>query len=323
MLDGVIVIDKPSGWTSHDAVARVKATLRAKKVGHLGTLDPVATGVLPLVVNGATRFARILEGTAKVYRATLKLGEETDTLDSEGRVTETRDPSGLSAAEINAAFAAFVGTISQIPPMYSSVKRGGVPLYKLARKGMVVEREPKEVEIASIDVLSVALPLVEFRLACSRGTYVRTLCSDMGRRLGCGAHMVGLRREASGAFTLDQALSPESGADLLEGAVIPLGVALGRALDRMKAFDVSAAAAVGLKNAATVTVRGEHAFFASLKHKEMVRFVSCGSLAAVAEFVEHGEEPSTGVFSVAKVFKEGTSAADALRIGHNLLDLRR
>ncbi len=159
-MNGVIVADKPAQWTSHDVVAKVKRTLKASKVGHLGTLDPRATGVLPLVINGATKFARFLDGGEKVYEATLKLGVETDTLDAEGKVTSTGDTTALDDAGILEAFESFKGPITQIPPMFSSVKVSGTPLYKLARKGMVVERASKEVEIFDLVVTDISVPYV-------------------------------------------------------------------------------------------------------------------------------------------------------------------
>lgn len=318
MNDGVIIIDKPEGWTSHDVVAKVKKTLRAKKVGHLGTLDPIATGVLPLVVNGATRYARILEGGRKVYHAAMKIGETTDTYDSEGKVIEIADYSSVTADDVNSTSAVFKGKIMQVPPMYSSVKRNGVPLYKLARKGLVVDREPKEVEIISLEVVGIGMPNVEFMVTCSRGTYVRSLCNDIGSKLGCGAHMTWLRRHASGEFTLDEAVSPTASAEVLSGAMIPLGEALARVIGRLNHVDVNASVAAGLKNSTTVTIEGTDTFFTFLKPKEMVRFTACGRLAAVAEFLGTAEErPDRGVFHVLKVFKPGSLALEALGIENN------
>jgi len=225
-LAGVLVADKPAGWTSHDVVARVKSRLKARKVGHLGTLDPLATGVLPLVVNRATRFADRLSGGRKVYEAVMVLGVETDTYDSEGRVVERRGIDSLERAAVDAAFEGLRGRILQVPPMYSAIKKDGVPLYKLARRGRVVEREAREVEVFSLDITAFEPPCVSIRVVCTRGTYVRSLCHDAGRSLGCGAHLAGLRRTGSGPFTLSQAVGPEAPIEALKGALIPLDEAL-------------------------------------------------------------------------------------------------
>lgn len=227
-MNGVLIADKPSGWTSHDVVAAVKKKLGARKVGHLGTLDPLATGVLPLVINRATRFARFLDGGSKVYLATMELGVETDTYDRDGQVISRRDVA-VSEEEILKVFASFSGRIKQIPPMYSSKKRNGVPLYKLARKGVVVEREPKEIEIFENTVTGISLPFVEFRVVCSKGTYIRTICHDAGRLLGCGGILTSLRRLGCGEFSASEAITPEATPDALSGRIIPLEEALKRA----------------------------------------------------------------------------------------------
>ncbi len=221
-MDGVLVIDKPAGLTSHDVVVRVKRTLGAGKVGHLGTLDPAATGVLPLVIDRATRHADLLSGGRKEYLATMKLGTETDTYDAEGRVTATGETASLSVEDVERALKSFVGRISQVPPMFSAVKKNGVPLYKLARKGIEVEREPKEVEIFSVDVVEIGIPLAVFRLACSRGTYLRTICFDAGRVLGCGAHLAALERTRSGRFSMEDAIALDSSRQLMEESIMPL-----------------------------------------------------------------------------------------------------
>ncbi|MBI5969662.1 MAG: tRNA pseudouridine(55) synthase TruB [Deltaproteobacteria bacterium] len=228
IISGVIVADKPAGCTSHDVVSRVKKTLGAKKVGHLGTLDPLATGVLPLVINGATKYAERLSAGAKTYMAKLKLGETTDTYDSEGRVQGTGDISSVSEKDILDALSRFKGAIMQTPPMFSAKKRAGVPLYKLARAGITVERQPKEVFISNLDVLNIKPPYVEFTIECSKGTYVRSICHDAGISLGCGAHLTGLRRVKCGVFTEAEAISPASEVEALLACVIPLDVAMDR-----------------------------------------------------------------------------------------------
>lgn len=225
-MNGVLVTDKPAGWTSHDVVAAVKRRLGARKVGHLGTLDPISTGVLPLVIDGATKCARFLDGGRKEYLAAMRLGQETDTYDREGAVISAAPFDAITEDAVKEALSAFHGRISQIPPMYSSIKKGGVPLYKLARKGVVVEREPREIEIFSIEAVSVALPVVSFRVACSKGTYVRSICHDAGRSLGCGAHLTELRRLACGPFNVDGAISPDAPLEALKDRIIPIEEAL-------------------------------------------------------------------------------------------------
>ncbi len=225
-MNGVLVIDKPASVTSHDVVSNVKKKLGAKKVGHLGTLDPLATGVLVLVIDGATKCARLLDGGNKEYAAELVLGVETDTYDSVGTVTFRGDASAVTGSAVMEALSKFTGKVQQVPPMYSSVKRNGVPLYKLARKGITVERQSKDIEIYSIEATAIALPKVSFRVVCSKGTYVRAICHDLGKALGCGAHMTSLRRTASGPFNIEGAVKMDEAKETLEKRVIPLGEAL-------------------------------------------------------------------------------------------------
>jgi tRNA pseudouridine55 synthase len=202
----VLVIDKPEGLTSHDVVARVRRVLKIKKVGHAGTLDPPATGVLIVLVGRATRLARFFVDLEKRYRGRVVLGATTDTQDAAGKVLATSDPSGLTRAQIEEAFAAFAGEIEQVPPMVSALKRDGTPLYVLARRGQVVERKPRKVTISDLRVLSVELPEIGFEMTCSKGTYVRTVAADIGERLGCGAHLGVLTRSAIGPFDVADAI---------------------------------------------------------------------------------------------------------------------
>ena len=227
-MDGVLVIDKPAGPTSHDIVSRIRKALRAKKVGHTGTLDPVATGVLPLVVGKATKVARYLSGSAKTYRATLRLGVNTTTLDGEGDVVQER-PVDVGEPRLSEALERFVGDIEQIPPMYSAKKVDGKRLYELARKGLEIEREPKPVHVSRIDLLDFAPPLVTIEVSCSAGTYVRVLAQDIGEVLGCGAYLHELRRTAAGPFTLDDAIpidEAENDPDAARARMLPLDRAL-------------------------------------------------------------------------------------------------
>lgn len=201
-MNGFLIIDKPKGITSHDVAAKVKRDLNANKVGHTGTLDPFATGVLLLCINGATSTARFFEGDVKEYIAEMKLGQETDTYDIDGRVTNTYDISSIKNEDVVSVINGFKGKISQTPPMFSAIKKNGVPLYKLARKGMDVEREPRDINIYEMGILEISIPYVRFRVVCSKGTYIRALCYDIGKKLGCGAHLVSLQRTKNGRFSL-------------------------------------------------------------------------------------------------------------------------
>ena len=205
MRSAIVNLNKPRGITSQQAVSRVKRILRVKKAGHCGTLDPEASGVLLVCVGRATRLADYFQALPKTYRAVLKLGETTDTQDASGTVVETRGTSSVHEADVTAVLQGFVGQIEQIPPMYSALKSEGRPLYKLARKGIEIERRPRSVQIYKMEVVSVELPLVTFDVQCSKGTYIRTLCHDAGEKLGTGGHMLSLVRTAVGDFTIENA----------------------------------------------------------------------------------------------------------------------
>lgn len=225
-LDGALLIDKPAGPTSHDVVAAVRRRFRIKKVGHCGTLDPNATGLLVLVLGKATRLSERLMADDKVYEGTLKLGEATNSYDSDGELTGSLPVPLLTIEELNEIAASFVGDQMQLPPMVSAVKQNGVPLYKLARKGVEVERKERFIHIYTFSFTAYTEPLASFRIACTKGTYVRTLAHDLGQKIGCGAHLVALRRLISGRFDIADglpldtvlALSPTD----LENRVIPM-----------------------------------------------------------------------------------------------------
>jgi tRNA pseudouridine55 synthase len=206
---GFLAIDKPVGWSSHDVVDAARRWLGTRRVGHLGTLDPLATGVLPLAIRDATKLIPFVDQQQKVYAGTIRLGVTTDTLDGEGKVLRSEAGPLPDEAAVRAALASFAGEIEQIPPMFSSVKKDGVPLYRLARKGEEVPREPRRVRIHHIVMTSFAPPDVGIEVACSPGTYVRVLAADLGEKLGCGAHLAGLRRTANGPFTIAECLTPE------------------------------------------------------------------------------------------------------------------
>lgn len=207
---GVLLVDKPTDWTSHDVVNCVRKRFRIRKVGHCGTLDPGATGLLVLVLGKATKLSRRLSSQGKEYIGTMRLGEETDTQDADGRLCAEGSLENVTEAEVRSAAEAFVGDIEQIPPMTSAVKKGGRRLYKLARQGIEVEREARPVTVHEFGIDDVHFPDVDFHVRCSKGTYIRTLCADIGSRLGCGAHMLRLRRTRSGLFDVENAYSMQT-----------------------------------------------------------------------------------------------------------------
>jgi len=199
-ISGILVLDKPQGMTSSDAVQKVKRLFNAEKVGHTGALDPLATGVLPLCFGEATKFSQYLLNSDKKYWTRIRLGVATDTGDSDGQVVETRPVQGMDAARIEAALERFRGDIEQIPSMFSAIKHQGQPLYKLARQGIEVEREARAVTIHSNRLLAFAGDELELEIHCSKGTYIRTIAEDLGAALGCGAHVIALRRLAAGPY---------------------------------------------------------------------------------------------------------------------------
>jgi tRNA pseudouridine55 synthase len=287
MMDGVLIIDKPAGMTSHDVVSEVKKILGVKKAGHTGTLDPMVTGVLPICLNEATKLAGFLTGEDKEYLATMLLGVKTDTLDIEGKIISQSD-NFVTEEEIRAAVTQMLGTIKQVPPAYSAVKHGGKPLYKWARSGVLLEMAPREVKIHSIAIEDISFPHVTFRVVCSKGTYIRTLCADIGDLLGLGACLSSLRRLRSGFFSEGMAVSLNhyEGNDkknkLLE-KILPMA----KLLPLLTTIELKDHSAAKLCNGwqPSVEMMKEHDL-PFLKTGDMVKFVSSsGCLLAVAEMV--------------------------------------
>ena len=205
--NGVVVIDKPKGITSFKAVEKLRKALRIKKAGHTGTLDPLATGVLPVCLGEATKLSSFIMGQDKAYYVRAKLGERTDTLDSDGKITDTKAlPKLLTKEKVNSILESFIGEIEQIPPMYSAIKKDGVPLYKIARQGGTRDRESRKVRINSIQLMELLLPHFELLVTCSKGTYIRTLIDDIGEKLGSYAHVVELRRVINGVFDIKDSI---------------------------------------------------------------------------------------------------------------------
>lgn len=215
-LDGALLIDKPVGPTSHDIVAMVRRTFQLDKVGHAGTLDPNATGLLILLLGKGTKLSEKLMGSDKVYEGTAKFGETTDSYDSDGEITASLPVPPLTLEELNAYADHFIGDQLQTPPMVSAVKKDGVPLYKLARKGVEVERKPKLIHVYKFRFNTYEEPEAQFRVACTKGTYIRSLVHDLGQKVGCGAHLSQLRRISSGQFDVKDALSLENVLKLTE-----------------------------------------------------------------------------------------------------------
>ena len=209
--DGIILVDKPSGPTSHDMVDIIRKKFSFKKVGHAGTLDPMATGLLVVLLGGFTKRSIQFSGYDKEYEATLRLGVSTDTADKEGKVVEEK---GLEAFkevlnDLKEVFLSFKGETLQVPPMYSAKKIKGKKLYELARQGIEIKREPRKIHISEIKVLDISVPLVKFSVRCSKGTYIRQLAHDIGEKIGCGAHLVSLRRTGIGPFNIKEAVAPD------------------------------------------------------------------------------------------------------------------
>ncbi|MEA2012708.1 MAG: tRNA pseudouridine(55) synthase TruB [Verrucomicrobiota bacterium] len=209
-ISGILLVDKDKGWTSFDAVNLVKRRFNIKKVGHCGTLDPLATGLLVLVLGKATKLAATFSGADKSYEASIKLGQKTSTLDAEGEVTEEKDCSFVTQEKVLEVLQGFKDEQFQIPPMFSAIKKDGVPLYKLARKGKIIEREPRKITIHELELTSFNLPLFSINVHCSKGTYIRTLADDIGTKLTCGAYLNSLRRTASGEFDISKSNTTET-----------------------------------------------------------------------------------------------------------------
>jgi tRNA pseudouridine55 synthase len=225
-LDGALLVDKPAGPTSHDVVGALRHRFDIKKVGHAGTLDPNATGLLIILLGRGTKLSEKLMSSDKVYEGTIKFGEETDSYDADGELVASLPVMPMTLEELNEAADSFVGDIMQEPPMVSAVKQGGVPLYKLARKGIEVERKSRLIHVYTYRFTKYEEPIGWFKVACTKGTYVRSLAHDLGQKLGCGAHLETLRRTTSGRFDVSDAVEFEAALKMteaeLEKRVIPM-----------------------------------------------------------------------------------------------------
>jgi len=282
-LSGFLVINKDAGVSSHAVVGRVRRLTGQKKAGHTGTLDPFATGVLPLALGEATKIIQFLDESVKEYRAVMRLGESTDTQDYTGTTLLKRDYSNVTATLLDHVASSFIGPIMQIPPMYSAIKQNGIPLYKMARKGEEVEREARSIHIHSLEIEDVSFPDVALKVNCSRGTYVRTLAHDIGETLGCGAHLVLLSRIRSGPFTMESAVTIDSLEESINaGELDNLLEPPIKFLSHFKAIHLSETSARRIKNGVAPSpdsiLKGEWP-----ENSERVMLMSDDSLLAIAE----------------------------------------
>ncbi|KAF0221691.1 MAG: tRNA pseudouridine55 [Geobacteraceae bacterium] len=314
-MDGFIVVDKPSGMTSHDVVRSVRRITGEKKAGHTGTLDPFATGVLPLALGEGTKTIHFLDESVKEYQATMVLGATTDTQDFTGTIVAEGDWRPITPAVVEDMAHCFTGRISQVPPMFSALKRNGVPLYKLARRGESVERESRDIEVFSLVIDQVNLPEVAFTVRCSRGTYVRTLASDMGEKLGCGAYLTKLRRTVSGPFHIENAVSLEGLSDLAgEGRLSEVVISPCAALAQLKEVPMTESGIAKVAHGIAPDMADMPGYpSAALFPGERVRLSHGGILLAVAEIVADGRTEARGSLRLLRVFNQCPSV---FPVGH-------
>ena len=267
-MDGILIIHKQSGMTSHDVVQVVRRILKEKRIGHTGTLDPMATGVLVLCLGKATRIAQYLEAGEKEYQAVMRLGQTTDTLDAEGRVLETRTYAPPDRAQVLKALEGFIGAIMQQPPAYSALKVAGVPSYKLARQGKAEPLKPRAVTISSIELQAYEDPLLSLAVRCSKGVYIRTLCADLGEVLQAGAHLTKLVRTRSGRFTLSHAVTLDRLAELAAaGTLDQVLVSMDDALADFPSMTVNELEAGRIQHGNSVPWQGDPSTSGSLMHR--------------------------------------------------------
>lgn len=299
-MNGILIVDKPQGVTSFDMVRKARRWCQTRRVGHAGTLDPLATGVLPIAVGWATRLVEYMMAGEKTYQATMKLGSSTDSQDSEGQILEENDWQHVDRDSLDVAVSGFLGTIQQLPPMFSALKKDGQPLYKLARQGIEVERQPRSVMIESLLVDDFSPPYVTFTVRCSKGTYVRTLCHDLGQVLNCGAHMTALRRLGCGQFDVGVSHTPEKIQALVDqGKTLPL-LSPADALADWPALTVTGTLLNKLQDGVAPDMADLDV--SALAEGDRVRFLTDGALVAVANFTPGGCGKRPGDFEITKVF---------------------
>ena len=288
-MNGIILVDKPQDWTSHDVVAKLRGVLHERRIGHSGTLDPLATGLLVVFVGRATRAVEFAEADSKEYLAGLRLGVSTDTQDITGNVIAKCDALPDEAA-VRETLCRFIGDIEQIPPMYSAIKIGGKKLYELARRGESVERTPRKITVSSIDIVDKDSTDYILNISCSKGTYVRTLCNDIGDALGCGACMSSLRRTRAGAFSVDEAHSLEDIEDAaLEDRLSDIILPVDALFAPFPKLTVSESAAKRLKNGNVIKVSaedGDYRVYSDSEEFLLLGRVEDGKLKTIKSFFE-------------------------------------
>ncbi len=298
-MHGILLIDKPKGITSHDVVRRVRRLLKTRRVGHTGTLDPMATGVLPVAVGEGTRLVQFLLEGDKEYQATLKLGIMTETQDAEGRVIEERALGLITPADVLQGAARLTGDILQLPPMFSALKKDGIPLHRLARQGIEVERSTRPVTIYRLTVTRIDFPEVDFTVACSKGTYVRTLAHDLGMALGCGAHLTALRRTRSGPFHEGECLPLATLEDLSQDS-IPRLLGPREVLPQMATLEINATAALRLKQGIPPAL--DQCLGLPGADGDLILLLDEGKTLSIATFAPHREREKRGDFELLRVF---------------------
>jgi tRNA pseudouridine55 synthase len=303
-MHGFLIIDKPAGITSHDIVRKIRRKLGIRRVGHGGTLDPMATGIVPVAVGDATRLLEFFSDSDKGYSATMRLGVTTDSQDAEGEVIATADWQGLRLQDVESAICEMSGDILQVPPMFSALKRNGVPLYKLARQGVEVERKARPVTIRSIAMTGCALPEVSFDVVCSKGTYVRTLAFDIGQKLGCGAHLTALRRFQHGPYQLSNAVSLEAFEAAEDAEAAAMLIPLIDVMGELPLVKLNKDAVTRLLNGVPPQ-QGETELNVGCCEGDMVRLTDGERLLAIAAFAPSQEKEKRGDFELLRVFVLG------------------
>lgn len=298
-VNGLLLIDKPAGLTSHDVVRRVRHLFRTRRVGHAGTLDPLATGVLPVALGSATKLLQFLLTSDKSYRATLQLGVTTDTLDAEGTVTGEFPVPPLSREDIEAALQPFRGEIEQLPPMFSALKQNGVPLYRLARQGREVPRTPRRVTIRRLALCDREETRIRIEVDCTKGTYIRSLAADIGEQLGCGAHILHLQRRRCGVYHIDECLTLDELSALERPAEYLLSPA--EALRDYPAVELRADAAEALRHGIPPVSAAVDSTI-PLTEGALVRLQAGRRLLAVARFAPQRARDQRGDFELQRVF---------------------
>jgi len=303
-MHGLLLIDKPSGVTSHDIVRRLRRKLGIRRIGHGGTLDPLATGLVPVAVGDATRLLEFFSDSDKGYAATMRLGTTTDSQDADGTITATAPWEFLGRVDIENAILAMQGEVDQVPPMFSALKKNGVPLYRLARQGMEVERSSRRVSIHSISMTACNLPDVSFEVVCSKGTYVRTLAHDIGQALGCGAHLTALRRFRHGPYEIAQAVPLATFEAASDEEVAGMMIPLIEVMAFLPLVRLTEMAVQRLLNG--VPPRADEADLpAGCREGDLCRLTDGEKLLAIATFAPSREREVRGDFELAKVFTLG------------------